>query len=81
MTIHAFGNIMKGQDDLGGKLEYPIDYGGFKHNMNSIKILEIIEEKGGENGLNLTWQTLDGILKHTSIIKEKKDKLGNPKWC
>lgn len=69
-------NIMKGQDDLGGKLEYPIDYGGFKHNMNSIKILEIIEEKGGENGLNLTWQTLDGILKHTSIIKEKKDK----KW-
>lgn len=60
-------NIMKGKDDLGGKLEYTIDYGGFKHNMNSIKILEILEEKNGEKGLNLTWQTLDGILKHTSI--------------
>ena len=69
-------NIMKGKDDLGGKLEYSIDYGGFKHNMNSIKILELLEEKNGEKGLNLTWQTLDGILKHTSIRKDKKDK----KW-
>ena len=69
-------NIMKGKDDLGGKLEYSIDFGGFKHNMNSIKILELLEEKNGEKGLNLTWQTLDGILKHTSIIKEKKNK----KW-
>ena len=30
-------------------------------------------------GLNLTWQTLDGILKHTSIIKKKKDKKWNLK--
>lgn len=67
-------NIMKGKDDLGGKLEYTIDYGGFKHNMNSIKILEILEEKNGEKGLNLTWQTLDGILKHTSIKKPNQGK-------
>ncbi len=72
-------NIMKGEDDLGGKLNFSIDYGGFKHNMNSIKILEKIEDKGNQNGLNLTWQTLDGILKHTSIIKKKKDKKWNLK--
>ena len=49
-----------------------IDYGGFKHNFNCLKILEIVEEKHDREGLNLTWQTLDGILKHTSVIKNEK---------
>lgn len=65
-------NIMRGNDDLGGKLNYSIDYGGFKHNFNCLKILEIVEEKHDREGLNLTWQTLDGILKHTSVIKNEK---------
>lgn len=65
-------NIMRGKDDLGGKLNFSIDYGGFKHNFNCLKILEIVEEKHDGEGLNLTWQTLDGILKHTSVIKENK---------
>lgn len=65
-------NIMRGKDDLGGKIDYLIDYGGFKHNFNSIKILEIVEKRKGTNGLNLTWQTLDGILKHTKVIKDDK---------
>ena len=65
-------DIMRGKDDLGGKLNFAIDYGGFKHNFNCLKILEIVEEKHDGEGLNLTWQTLDGILKHTSIIKKDK---------
>lgn len=64
--------IMRGKDDLGGKLHYSIDFGGFKHNFNSINILEKVEEKNMGTGLNLTWQTLDGILKHTAIIKKDK---------
>ena len=67
-------DIMRGNDDLGGKLELSIDYGGFKHNFNCLKILEIVEKREKGTGLNLTWQTLDGILKHTSTIK------GNKKW-
>lgn len=67
-------DIMRGNDNLGGKLKYNLNYGGFKHNFNSLKILEFVENKyEHENGLNLTWQVLDGICKHTSIMK--KDKL------
>ncbi|MDO5815543.1 MAG: dNTP triphosphohydrolase, partial [Methanobrevibacter sp.] len=67
-------DIMRGKDDLGGKLEFNIDYGGFKHNFNCLKILEIVEKREKRIGLNLTWQTLDGILKHTKVIK------GDKKW-
>lgn len=65
-------NIMRGKDDLGGKLDFLIDYGGFKHNFNCLKILEIVEKREKYVGLNLTWQCLDGILKHTRVIKEGK---------
>ena len=65
--------IMRGEDDLGGKLKYKINYGGFKHNFHSLKILDVIESKyENEEGLNLTWQVLEGILKHTKIKKNKK---------
>lgn len=64
--------IMRGEDNLGDKLKYNLDYGGFKHNFNSLKILELVEKKNDSIGLNLNWQTLDGILKHTSIEKPNK---------
>lgn len=74
-------NIMRGKDDLGGKLEFNIDYGGFKHNFNSVKILEIVEKRKETPGLNLTWQTLDGILKHTKVIKKDKITMNiDKKW-
>ena len=65
--------IMRGKDDLGGKLKYKLNYGGFKHNFHSLKILDVIESKyEDEKGLNLTWQVLEGILKHTRIKKKGK---------
>lgn len=67
-------DIMRGNDDLGGKLKYKLNFGGFKHNFHSIKILDVIERKyENEKGLNLSWQVLDGILKHTKIKKTKKN--------
>ena len=35
---------------------------GFKHNEQSLRVVEILEK---ENGLNLTWEVRDGILNHT----------------
>ena len=65
--------IMRGEDDLGGKLKYKLNYGGFKHNFHSLKILDILERKYEDGkGLNLTWQVLEGILKHTKIKKPGK---------
>ncbi|MBU3176294.1 dNTP triphosphohydrolase [Clostridium estertheticum] len=61
-------NIMSGKDDLSGKIKFNINYGGFKHNFHSLKILDQLEVKyKGVKGMNLTWQVLEGILKHTRI--------------
>ena len=35
---------------------------GFKHNEQSLRVVDILEK---ENGLNLTWEVRDGILNHT----------------
>jgi dGTPase len=65
--------IMRGKDDLGGNFKYCINYCGFKHNFNGLRTVDILEKKyEKEKGLNLTWQVMDGILKHTDI--EKPDK-------
>ena len=60
--------VMSGENDLGIKQFYKVNYGGFKHNFNSLKVLDRIEVKYDDiDGLNLTWQVLEGILKHTGI--------------
>lgn len=65
--------IMRGKDDLGGNLKYCINYCGFKHNFNGLRTVDILEKKyEEEKGLNLTWQVLDGILKHTDVKKPDK---------
>jgi dGTPase len=43
------------------------DYGGFDHNRQSIRVVDLIEERyPGHCGLNLTWETREGMLKHGS---------------
>jgi dGTPase len=40
-------------------------YGGFEHNMQSLRIVEVLEERYPEfPGLNLTWETRTGLQKH-----------------
>ena len=39
---------------------------GFRHNEQSLRVVEVLE--GGE-GLNLTWEVRDGILKHSGSLK------------
>ncbi len=38
--------------------------GGFKHNLQSLRVVEKLEYDG--KGLNLTWEVRDGIVNHTS---------------
>lgn len=37
--------------------------GGFRHNEQSLRVVEVLEKEG--EGLNLTFETKDGILKHS----------------
>ena len=40
-------------------------YGGFEHNLQSLRVVDVLEEKYAEfPGLNLTFETREGILKH-----------------
>jgi dGTPase len=37
----------------------------FRHNEQSLRIVDLLEMRGGQRGLNLTWEVRDGILNHT----------------
>lgn len=44
-------------------------YGGFDHNDQSLRVLTTLERKYPEwNGLNLTWETLEGVVKHNGPL-------------
>jgi dGTPase len=54
-----------GQDALNECLR---DYGGFEHNLQSLRVVDVLEERYAEfPGLNLTFETREGILKHCSL--------------
>lgn len=47
-------------------------YGGFDHNAQAIKIVTSLEKHYAEfDGLNLTWETLEGIAKHNGPVVGK----------
>jgi len=54
-----------GQDALNECLR---NYGGFEHNLQSLRVVDVLEERYAEfSGLNLTFETREGILKHCSL--------------
>ena len=51
-----------GQDALNACMK---PFGGFEHNLQSLRVVDHLEQHyGGFNGLNLTFETREGILKH-----------------
>jgi dGTPase len=53
-----------GQDALN---ECMLDFGGFEHNLQSLRVVDELEERYAEfDGLNLSFETREGILKHCS---------------
>ena len=60
-----FGHI--GEDVLN-----ELYHGGFRHNEQSLRVVEKLEKNGV--GLNLTWEVRDGILHHS---KSEKSMFGN----
>jgi dGTPase len=43
------------------------EHGGFEHNLQSLRVVDQLEERyPGFNGLNLSWETREGIIKHKS---------------
>jgi dGTPase len=53
-----------GQDALNRCMQ---PWGGFEHNLQSLRVVDVLEERYGDHdGLNLCFETREGILKHCS---------------
>ena len=49
------------------------DFAGFEHNIQSLRVVDKLEQKYADfDGLNLTFETREGILKHCAISNAKK---------
>jgi len=54
-----------GQDALNACMK---DYGGFEHNLQSLRVVDVLEEHyAAFDGLNLCFETREGILKHCAL--------------
>lgn len=54
-----------GQDALNACMK---PYGGFEHNLQSLRVVDLLEQRyAAFDGLNLTFETREGILKHCSV--------------
>jgi dGTPase len=58
-----------GQDALNACMQ---EYDGFEHNLQSLRVVDALEERyGAFDGLNLSFETREGILKHCSLAHAK----------
>lgn len=63
----CFGHA--GEDGLSAAMQ---KFGGFRHNEQTFRILTKLENRYARfDGLNLTWETLEGVVKHNGPVPEK----------
>jgi len=64
-----------GEDELHRCME---PFGGFDHNVQTFRVVTELEERYPRfAGLNLTWETLEGVIKHNGPVTHKLDE---PAW-
>jgi len=69
---HDLGHTPFGHAGQDALHECMKPYGGFEHNLQSLRVVDELEERyPAFNGLNLTFEAREGILKHCSIINAR----------
>lgn len=64
-----------GEDELQVQMQ---PFGGFDHNVQTFRVVTKLERRYPRwEGLNLTWETLEGVIKHNGPVA---DKLDQPSW-
>jgi dGTPase len=64
---HDLGHTPFGHAGQEALNECMKEYGGFEHNLQSLRVVDVLEEKyAAFDGLNLCFETREGILKHCS---------------
>jgi dGTPase len=70
---HDLGHTPFGHAGQDALHECMKPYGGFEHNLQSLRVVDQLEERyGGFDGLNLCFETREGILKHCSPENARK---------
>ena len=71
---HDLGHTPFGHSGEEALNELMRGHGGFNHNLQSLRVVDLLEEKYPDfPGLNLTWEVREGIVKHSSVF----DKAGS----
>ena len=67
--VHDFGHTPFGHTGEDALDEVLRPYGGFDHNAQSLRIVTKLERRYADfDGLNLTWETLEGLVKHNGPL-------------
>jgi dGTPase len=49
------------------------DFGGFDHNAQTLRVVTVLERRYAQfDGLNLTWETLEGLVKHNGPLTDRQ---------
>jgi len=71
---HDLGHTPFGHAGERALNDVMMEFGGFDHNLQSLRTICILENRyGGHDGLNLTWETLEGVLKHNGPLENCPD--------
>jgi len=66
---HDLGHPPFGHAGEDALKEMLAPYGGFDHNAQSLRVITLLEERYADFlGLNLTWETLEGVVKHNGPL-------------
>lgn len=67
--VHDFGHTPFGHAGEDALNEVMAPYGGFDHNAQALRIVTKLEQRYANfDGLNLTWETLEGLVKHNGPL-------------
>ncbi|WP_375630171.1 MULTISPECIES: deoxyguanosinetriphosphate triphosphohydrolase [unclassified Bartonella] len=67
--VHDFGHTPFGHAGEDALNEAMVHYGGFDHNAQALRIVTKLEQRYANfDGLNLTWETLEGLVKHNGPL-------------
>ncbi len=67
--VHDFGHTPFGHTGEDILDEMMADFGGFDHNAHALKVVTELEHRYADfDGLNLTWETLEGLVKHNGPL-------------
>ena len=79
---HDLGHPPFGHAGEDALKEMMSPYGGFDHNAQSLRVITALEARyAGFDGLNLTWETLEGVVKHNGPLLADGDPGGDLPWA